>query len=279
MPLRADLLEQIKAISSAAGEVDGEAKRRLDEIEALFEIGAARASHGTQNREAGCSQERLTICAGTSCGDVDMACGTIAIEPRCMVRVCAGVRPAGFSPWTSSARSCLAARNPNLGTARLAKPAHPRNDNRSSRENDGAYPAATIRRAVDCPTTKPPRQPIRHARRCQHSIPRGRESNSRVTVVKIRNIGGPRGVAGFQANASGFPCAQGWSQPASDLAPLRQPASPPVQTVPSEPTRFSARSAPSHQPRGLTASGRNGSSRFEQLLQSASVSPLVPFKQ
>ena len=40
---RRDLLEQIKAISSAAGEVDGEAKRRLDEIEALFDIGAARS--------------------------------------------------------------------------------------------------------------------------------------------------------------------------------------------------------------------------------------------
>ena len=44
MPLRAaDLFEQIKAISTAAGELDGEAKRRLDEIEALFDIGAARA--------------------------------------------------------------------------------------------------------------------------------------------------------------------------------------------------------------------------------------------
>ena len=40
---RRDLFEEIKAIRTAAGELDGEAKRRLDEMEALFDIGAARA--------------------------------------------------------------------------------------------------------------------------------------------------------------------------------------------------------------------------------------------
>ena len=37
---RRKLFEEIRAIRTAAGELDGEAKRRLDEIEALFDIGA-----------------------------------------------------------------------------------------------------------------------------------------------------------------------------------------------------------------------------------------------
>jgi hypothetical protein len=37
---RRDLFEEVRAIRTAAGELDGEAKRRLDEIEALFDIGA-----------------------------------------------------------------------------------------------------------------------------------------------------------------------------------------------------------------------------------------------
>ena len=58
-------------------------------------------SHGTQNRAAGCTQERLTICAGTSCGEVDMACGpvqTVPSEPtNCSARSAPSHRPQGSS--------------------------------------------------------------------------------------------------------------------------------------------------------------------------------------
>jgi hypothetical protein len=37
---RRSLFEKVKAIRTAAGELDEEAKRRLDEMEALFDIGA-----------------------------------------------------------------------------------------------------------------------------------------------------------------------------------------------------------------------------------------------
>ena len=50
---RRDLFEEIKAIRTAAGELDGEAKRRLDEMEVAFDIGAcAPAPAGSPGRFA-----------------------------------------------------------------------------------------------------------------------------------------------------------------------------------------------------------------------------------